>query len=81
MKKCNDKWTGEDKKKHFLVSLVLATLFPLAAVLASIGKELFDKMSNGNHWCWKDLAADAAGIVLGTTIQILHVSILWWIMN
>ncbi len=78
MKKCGDKWTGEDKRKHFLVSFILATLFPLAAVGAAVGKELLDEMADGNHWCWKDLAADAAGIMLGTTI---HASILWWIMN
>lgn len=41
-----------------------------AAMAAGLGKEYGDKNATGNHWCWVDLAADAAGAVVGTTVAV-----------
>lgn len=78
MRKCNDKWTGTDKRKHFAVCLLLSILCPPMAVIAAIGKEIYDALTPGNHFCLKDLVADLAGMVAGCTI---HVMILWIILN
>jgi uncharacterized protein YfiM (DUF2279 family) len=32
-------------------------------------KELYDRRKPGNHFCWKDLAADAAGIFIGLVVS------------
>jgi uncharacterized protein YfiM (DUF2279 family) len=32
-------------------------------------KELYDRRKPGNHFCWKDLAADAAGVLIGLIIS------------
>jgi uncharacterized protein YfiM (DUF2279 family) len=32
-------------------------------------KEVYDSRKTGNHFCWKDLAADTAGILLGLVIS------------
>ncbi len=31
-------------------------------------KELYDRRKPGNHFCWKDLAADTVGVILGLVI-------------
>lgn len=77
-KKCNDSWTGADKHKHFAICLLLSILCPMAAVIAAIGKEIYDAMRPGNHFCLKDLVADLAGMVLGC---IIHVMILWFAVS
>lgn len=71
---CNDSWTSKDKALHFGVCLVLAIINPIVAVLAAIGKEIWDMSKTGNHFCPKDLVADAVGIALGTMIF----SLWWW---
>lgn len=76
MSKCNDTWTGADKRKHFAVCLLLAILCPLAAVIAAIGKEMDDAMTPGNHFCPKDLVADLAGMAAGTVVHIVLLLIL-----
>jgi uncharacterized protein YfiM (DUF2279 family) len=42
-----------------------------AGTTMSLGfvKELYDRRRPGNHFCWKDLAADAAGVILGLVIS------------
>jgi uncharacterized protein YfiM (DUF2279 family) len=75
MSKCNDQWTSKDKALHFGVCFVLASINPIVAVLAAMGKEAYDMKQNGNHWCWKDVVADAVGIALGTIIFCL-----WWVV-
>ena len=71
---CNDSWTSKDKALHFGVCLVLAIINPIVAVLAAIGKEIWDMSKPNNHFCAKDLVADAVGIALGTIIF----SLWWW---
>lgn len=71
---CNDTWTGKDKALHFGVCLVLAIIYPLIAIMAAAGKELYDMKQNGNHFCWKDIVADVAGVVLGT---VVHAGLHW----
>lgn len=68
---CNDTWTGKDKVWHFGVSLVLAAICPLVAVVAAVGKEVFDRGKNGGHWCWKDVVADLIGVAVGSIIHTL----------
>lgn len=74
MNKCNDTWRGKDKVKHFGVSLALAVVCPVVAVGAAVGKEVYDRGKSGDHWCWKDIVADAVGVVLGT---VVHAGLHW----
>lgn len=73
MGKCNDTWNGQDKLKHFLVCLGIAIVNPIIALLAAIGKEIYDVRQPNNHFCWKDILFDIAGIICGS---LLHVIIL-----
>lgn len=68
---CNDQWTSKDKALHFGVCFVLAIIYPLIAIVAAAGKELYDMKQNGNHWCWKDIVADAVGVALGSVVHFL----------
>lgn len=69
MSECNDTWRGKDKVKHFCVCLVLACICPLVAVVVAVAKEVSDARTEGNHFCWKDIVADVAGIVLGSAVH------------
>ena len=71
MSKCNDSWTGKDKVKHFSVCLALSVICPLLGIIAAIAKEAYDMKQNGNHWCWKDIVADAVGVAVGSIIHTL----------
>ena len=73
MSKCNYSWKGKDKVKHFGVCLALAIINPIVAVVA-VAKEVSDERTEGNHFCWKDIVADVAGVVLGT---VVHVGLHW----
>jgi uncharacterized protein YfiM (DUF2279 family) len=75
MSNCNDSWKGKDKALHFGVCFVLASINPIVAILAAMGKELYDQQQPNNHFCIKDLVADAVGIALGTIIFCL-----WWVV-
>lgn len=75
MSTCNDSWNGKDKALHFGVCFVLASINPFIAILAAMGKELYDMEQPNNHFCPKDLVADAVGIALGTIIFCL-----WWVV-
>lgn len=68
---CNDNYTGRDKALHFGVCFVLAIISPIVAALVAIAKEVYDYHQDSNHFCWKDVVADAVGIALGTGIHIL----------
>ena len=74
MSNCNDSWTGKDKVKHFGVCLVLAVICPIVAVAVAVAKEVRDERTEGNHWCWKDIVADAVGVALGT---VVHAGLHW----
>lgn len=71
MSKCNDNYTGKDKMKHFGACLALAIINPIVAVVVAVAKEVHDERTDGNHWCWKDIVADVAGIVLGSVVHLL----------
>ena len=77
MSNCNDSWNSKDKVKHFGVCLVLAIIYPLIAIVAAAGKELYDMKQNGNHFCWKDIVADVVGIIVGTIIFSLLLWVVW----
>ena len=70
MNKCLDLWKGLDKKKHFFVCLILSILSPILAIIAAVGKEIYDSKQKGNHFCWKDIVADLVGIIIGSLINI-----------
>ena len=78
MNKCNDTWKEKDKMQHCAVCFLIALLSPQAAMGAALGKEYGDMRARGNHWCWKDVAADAIGIALGT---LLHILLFFLIIN
>lgn len=73
MNKCLDLWKGLDKKKHFFVCLILSIICPIIAIIAAVGKEIYDSKQEGNHFCWKDIVADVIGIILGS---IIHVTVI-----
>jgi hypothetical protein len=53
---------GVDKFLHFLVSYLIALFDPALAVVAGIGKEVYDAFGGGMADVF-DLAADALGIL------------------
>lgn len=71
MAKCNDSWKSKDKLMHCAACLAIALVSPQAAIGAALAKEYGDYKAQGNHWCWKDIAADAVGIVIGTALHLL----------
>ena len=71
MNECKDTWRGKDKALHFGVCFVLAVICPLVAIVLAIIKEVYDHHQPNNHWCWKDILADAVGVVLGTVVHFL----------
>ena len=74
MNECKDTWKGKDKVKHFCVCFVLAGICPIVAVVVAIAKEVHDKRTKGNHWCWKDIVADVVGIAVGS---VVHAGLHW----
>ena len=71
MNECNDSYKGKDKVKHFCVCLVLAGICPIVAVVVAVAKEVHDERTEGNHFCWKDVVADIAGIAVGSVVHLL----------
>ena len=71
MNECKDTWRGKDKALHFGVCFVLAVICPIVAVVVAVAKEVHDHHQPNNHWCWKDILADAVGVVLGTVVHFL----------
>lgn len=71
MEKCNDTWNGQDKRKHFLVCFVISIVNPIIALLAAIGKEIYDAIQPNNHFCWKDILFDVAGLICGSVIHVI----------
>lgn len=61
--------TDKDKLMHFGICLITGILSPMLALGLSFGKEYGDKRASGNHWCWWDIAADAAGIALAVILR------------
>lgn len=57
---------------NFIIVLILGFIFNVivgisAAVVASLGKELYDEIKY-KGWSWNDLIADLIGIILGALI-------------
>lgn len=77
MSKCNDEWKGDDKELHFLVCALIAIFSPILAVMSAVGKELYDRKQNGNHFCWKDILADVCGIITGSFAHVFLVWTMW----
>lgn len=71
MNECKDKYTSKDKALHFGVCFVLAAINPFIALLVAMGKELYDMEKPDNHFCWKDIVADAVGVALGSAVLFL----------
>ena len=63
--KSDTDYMGKDKLYHFGVCFALTLLHPIVALLAALYKEIKDENTEGNHWCWWDLLADAIGIIVG----------------
>ena len=75
MNECKDTWTGKDKVKHFGVCLVLAVICPIVAAVVAVAKEVHDERTEGNHFCWKDVVADVAGIIVGSAVHAILIHI------
>ena len=73
MNKCLDLWKGLDKKIHFFVCLILSIVSPILAIIAAVGKEIYDSKQEGNHFCWKDIVADLVGVCIGGIIHLLFI--------
>ena len=71
MNECKDTWRGKDKVKHFGVCLALAVICPIVAAVVAVAKEVHDERTEGNHFCWKDVVADAVGVALGSVVHFL----------
>lgn len=71
MNNCTDTYTSSDKWKHLIVCFCLSVLSPIIGIVAGVTKELYDHHQQGNHWCWKDIVADAVGVVLGSAVHFL----------
>lgn len=76
MNKCLNLWKGLDKKKHFFVCLILSIITPILAIIAAVGKEIYDSKQEGNHFCWKDIVADTTGIIIGGIIHLIIILLL-----
>lgn len=70
MSKCNDSWTSKDKIKHFSICFVLSIISPILAICIAVLKEWYDAEIEGNHFCWKDIVADVAGIIVGSALHV-----------
>ena len=64
-------WNDKDKLMHASVCAVISLYSTECAIFASLAKEYGDKGNPYNHWCWKDLAADMVGIIIGTAIRLI----------
>ena len=71
------KFEGKDKLMHFGVCFAISILSTIAAIIASLWKEYKDSKTEGNHWCWNDLLADALGIVCGSSVRCLLIYFLF----
>ena len=68
-----------DKTQHFIICLIasisVGILNPFAGFMTAMGlgfgKEFGDDRAPGNKWDWKDVGADLAGAVLGTSLALL----------
>ncbi|PID42492.1 MAG: hypothetical protein CSB48_09705 [Proteobacteria bacterium] len=74
-----ERFGQEDKQKHlwysFFILLVASFVFPLAAAvlvtfLTGVAKEVWDHY-RGSGFCWYDMAANGAGMVLALACQQL----------
>ena len=54
---------GPDKILHFVISYLIALVDPALAVLAGVGKEIYDFFGGGTADVY-DLVADGLGILL-----------------
>jgi len=71
MGKCDDSWTGKDKIKHLVACIAIAVVHPVLGVLAATIKEGYDATREDNHWCWKDIVADAIGVAVGSGLHAM----------
>lgn len=68
----------KDKWYHFVVCIIISFFTTEGAVCAAAAKEFGDMRAYGNHWCWLDIVADAAGIVIGTLLRLLIIHHWYW---
>ena len=64
----------KDKLYHFVATLVVSLVSTKLALGLSIGKEYGDSKAVGNYWSWEDIAADTAGMLVGTALRIWLIS-------
>lgn len=61
----------KDKLYHFVVCAALSVAHPALAVVAGIGKELYDKYIKITKFDWHDIFADAAGTLVGSCVYLI----------
>ncbi len=62
---------ARDKWMHFGACAVASLVSTMLAVGLAVGKEYGDSKAPGNRWDWMDIAADVAGIAVGTCVRIV----------
>lgn len=55
-----------------LIVLIRTAISFVVAALFSFGKEIYDSLQEGNHFCKNDLRWDAIGTALGCGVGIIH---------
>lgn len=69
-----------DKIMHFtscfLITFILGILFGVSfgiasSILIGVLKEIYDNMHPNNHFCWKDMLADAIGVIVAASMLII----------
>lgn len=69
-----------DKIMHFtscfLITFILGSVFGISfgiasSILIGVLKEVYDNMQPNNHFCWKDMLADAIGVIVAASMLII----------
>lgn len=61
----------KDKQLHMIICMLSAIIHPLLSIGLALGKEYGDKCCPSNKWDWRDIIADAIGLIIGTIIHVL----------
>ena len=56
---------------EWVACFVIAIVNPVIALLTAIGKEIYDVIHPNNHFCWKDILFDVAGLICGSVIHVI----------
>lgn len=58
---------------HKINAVIAYSYVFFVTLTVGIFKELYDMTREGNHFCWKDLAADAVGAAIGSSTIFIFI--------